>query len=123
MNPLTLFRALPLVWRLASFLGLVAVVLGGIGGLYGYVHHQGYVAGYSDASEKYEKAEQAMVVANQKAADEAAKALAEAQIQLQIKEATLDDYVKALDIAASQDPHGAELGLGVDSLRRLNAIK
>jgi uncharacterized membrane protein len=117
------FRALPLLWRLISILGLVAALCGAVGGVYAYVRHQGYVDGYADAAAKCAADKRAMEEANRKAISDAEQKLDAARKQLELKDAQLDDYLKALDLAADQDADAARVCLNDDSVRRLDAIQ
>jgi hypothetical protein len=120
---LALFRTLPLLTRLATVAGLVLAIGGSVWGVYAYVRHQGYVDGYTVARQQCEDEKQKQETANQNAMNAAAKRLTEALKLLAIKEVQLDDYLKALDLAADQEPGGGDACLDPDSVRRLSAIQ
>lgn len=119
---LTALRALPLLWRLVTVLGVVAALGGSLWGLHAYVRHQGYVAGYADASAKCEAEKRAMEEANRKAISEAERKLLEAEREITEKETKLDDLLKAIDLAADAEPDRDLLCLPHSSVRRLSKL-
>lgn len=110
---------------LRAYAGAIGVVLivGGVGTFLGWVHYQGYTSGFAKAQAQCEEAQRQQEAANQKAIDEAAKKLADAEQQLQLKGIQLDDVLKGIDLAADKAPDAGLCGLSADSLRRLNAIQ
>ena len=109
-------------WRvIASIVGVVAL-LGGAGAYIAKVKHDAYTDGFNAAHQQCEDDKAKMETANQNAINKAAAALASAEQQIQQKDATLDDYEKALDLAAAKDPGAAQCGIGADSVRRLSSI-
>jgi hypothetical protein len=117
------FRTLPLLWRLATVAGIVLALAGTVGGIYLKIRHDAYQDGYSDAAAKCEAEKRAMEDANKKAIAEAEKKLAEAIKEIELKEATLDDYIMLLDREADEEPGSAEHCLPLGSVRRLQAIQ
>lgn len=120
---LAMFRALPLLARIATILGLVAVLAGSVGGLYLAVRHAGYVDGYAKASAECEAEKAKQEAANRNAVDAANRRLMDLADQLALKELEVDDYVKAIDLATAADPHGGDACLDPVSVRRLNTIR
>lgn len=116
-------RALPLAWRLITLAGVLAAVLGGVGALYAYVRHEGYVDGYQKAEAECEADKRRQELANRNAIDAANRRLVELADQLELKGLQLDDYVKAIDLATAEDPRGGDACLAADGVRRLNAIR
>lgn len=106
-------------WRLFALAGVVAVVLGGLGAIYNSAWH----AGFDRARTECEAEKHAQEEANRKAIDEAAKKLDDLEQQLQLKDLQLDDYLKALDLAADQAPGSTDACLDAGSVRRLSAIQ
>jgi hypothetical protein len=88
-----------------------------------YEHHQGYVDGFNVAHQRCEDEKAKMETANQNAINKAAKSLASAEAQIQVKEGQIDDYVKELDAAADAAPNAASCGLDADAAKRLDAIR
>ncbi len=119
---LTAFRALPLLWRVASVAAVLFGLLGALAGTYAYIRHQGYVDGYAVARQECEREKAAQEAANKAAIDKVREQLERAVQEIQMKDAQIDDYIKVLDLAADKDPDGAGLCLGADSVQRLNAI-
>jgi hypothetical protein len=117
------FRALPLLWRLATVAGIVLALAGTVGGIYLKIRHDAYQDGYSDAAAKCEAEKRAMEEANKKAIAEAEKKLAEAIKEIELKEATLDDYIMLLDREADEEPVSGDACLSHSSVRRLSAIQ
>jgi hypothetical protein len=120
---LTALKALPLLWRLITIAGVLAALLGAVGGLYAYVRHQGYVAGHADATATCEADKRRMEEANRKAIADAERKLLEAERELTEKENELDALLSDLDLAADQEPDSGELCLSAGSVRRLTAIQ
>jgi hypothetical protein len=113
------WNALPALWRL----GLILAFAASLGGVYLYVRHQGYEAGYSRAEAECEAEKAAQVAANRKAMQEAEKRLLAAADELSLKNMEMDNAIEALAAAAAADPNGALECLGIDSLLRLNTIR
>lgn len=116
-------RALPLLWRLVTIGSVLATLAGGAWAVYAHIRAEGFRQGYAKASAECEAEQQRQELANRKAIDAAHKQLIEMSDELALKELQVDDYVKALDLAAAADPRAAEQCLGADSVRRLNAIR
>jgi hypothetical protein len=117
------FRALPLIWRLATVAGIVLALAGTVGGIYLKIRHDAYQDGYSKARTECEAEKRAMEEANKKAIAEAEKKLAEAIKEIELKEATLDDYIMLLDREADEEPGSGDACLSHSSVRRLSAIQ
>jgi hypothetical protein len=109
-------------WKLVAGVVGTAAVFALLAAGAAYEHHQGYTSGYDAAHQQCEDDKAKMETANQNAINQAAKSLASAEQQIQLKEGQLDDAEKALDLAAAQDPHASDCGLGPDSVRRLSAF-
>ena len=109
-------------WKLVAGVGGTVAVFGLLSAGALYEHHQGYVDGFNVAHQQCEDDKAKMETANQNAINKAASSLASAEQQIQLKEGQLDDAEKALDLAAAQDPHASDCGLGPDSVRRLSAF-
>lgn len=120
---MTWFRALPLLWRIVTILGIVAALGGSAWGLYAYVKHQGYVDGYADATARCEAEKKAMEAANKQAVADAAKELFRAADALSLRSLELDDALKAIDEATAADPLGGTQCLDARGLRALNSIR
>lgn len=113
-----IWNAIPALWRL----GLVLAFLASLGGVYLYVRHQGYEAGYSRASAECEAERRAQEEANRKALREAEQRLIRAADELSIKNMEIDDAIEALAAAAAADPDGGLECLGLGGVLRLNQI-
>ena len=96
--------------------------LGLLGGVYWYVHHQGYVAGQRDAQNVCASEKAAMDKANKDAIAKAGKKLADATVELANKSQEINDAINTLDAAAAANPNGRKLCLSGDSVRRLQAL-
>lgn len=114
---------LSLLWRVLTVVGAIGAVGGALWGVYAYVRHQGYVAGYADATARCEAERKAQRQANQDAIDAANRELFRVADELSLKQSELDDARDALEAAAAADPHGARECLGIDSVRRLAPIR
>ena len=88
-----------------------------------YERGQGYSDGYSKAKQQCEDDKAKMETANTNAINKAASSLASAEQQIQLKEGQLDDAEKALDLAASQDPHASDCGIDSNATSRLDGIR
>ncbi len=116
---LGLLRALPWVWRLAS----VAMLLAALGAAYAYVRHQGYVAGFAEATARCAAEKAAQEAANRKAISEAEKRLFEVADQLSLKDMELADAIDEIDVAAAAEPGAGDQCLPALSVRRLQTIR
>lgn len=114
-----------LAWLMVAVLGL-----GAVGGLYAYVDHQGYKRAEIKWSQKYDARElelqtvrfreldrQATVNADAKARE--AAILAAEQARADALEALIADLASAAD----EDPNKDRIGLGADSIKRLDRIR
>lgn len=117
-----LWNAIPGPWRIGLTIGLLVTFAGALGGAYLYVRHQGYQAGYSQASIECEADKQRQADANRKALSEAEKRLAAEADALSLKNMELDNAIETLSAAAAADPNGGLECLGLDSLQRLNSL-
>lgn len=115
--------AIPATWRAGITIALLLALVGGVGGAYLYIRHQAYQDGYSAASVACERQKVEQAEANRAAISEAEKNLREQAVALSRKNMEMDHAIEALAAAAAADPDGGLDCLGVDSLRRLNAIK
>lgn len=113
------WNAIPALWRV----GILLAFLASLGGVYLYVRHQGYEAGYSRAEAECEAEKAAQVAANRKAMQEAEKRLLAAADALSIKNMEMDNAITALSEAASVDPVGGLDCLGLGGVLRLNTIR
>jgi hypothetical protein len=114
-----IWNAIPTLWRV----GLVLALLASLGGVYAYVRHQGYEAGYSRASAECEAARRAQEEANRKALREAEQRLLRQADELSIKNMEMDNAITALSEAAAADPDGGLDCLGLGGVLRLNQIQ
>lgn len=119
---LAAFRALPFLWRVLTLVGLLSAAGGALWGVYAHIRAEGYREGYGKAQAECEAEQKAMELANNNAISAANKRLIEIADELSLQKLQVDDYVKAIDLATAQDPRGAALCLGPDSVRRLNAV-
>jgi len=114
-----------LAWLMVAGLGL-----GAVSGLYAYVDHQGYKRAETKWSQKYDARElelqtarfreldrQATVNAHSKARE--AVILAAEQARADALEALIADLASAAD----EDPNKDRIGLGADSIKRLDRIR
>jgi uncharacterized protein YfiM (DUF2279 family) len=110
-------------WKLVAGVAGTAAVFALLAAGAAYEHHQGYSDGYSVAHQQCEDEKAKMETANQNAINKAAKSLASAEAQIQVKEGQIDDYVKELDAAADAAPNANSCGLDADATKRLDAIR
>lgn len=112
-------KLIPLSWKI----GAVLALLGGLWGAYAWIradaYHDGFAAAEAVCVEQ--KAEQAE--ANRNAATRAFKQLESAAVKLHELDKELADAQEKLDAAANADPDANACGIGVDSVRRLNAVR
>lgn len=114
-----------LAWLVVAFVGL-----GGLGAAYAYVDHSGYARASSGWTVKYDDLEAAVErasaaeTARQSQANEAAKSAEASAVQVeQDREASLEATITELQVEADSDPNKDRVGLGADSVNRLNRIK
>ena len=110
-------------WRIVATVLSVAIALGGVGGLLLKIKHDAYQDGFERARIECAAEKKAMEEANKKAIDEASKRLADLTKELELKEATLDDYIMLLDRDADEEPDSSLGCLPIGSVRRLQAIR
>lgn len=111
-----IWNAIPALWRM----GLLLAFLASLGGVYLYVRHQGYEAGYSRASAECEAEKQAQREANEAAIREAEKDLFRAADALALQNMELEDAIAEIDAASEADPDSGSICLSAASLQRLN---
>lgn len=116
-------RALPLLWRVLTVVGVLSAAGGALWGVYAHIRAEGYREGYAKSQSECEAEQKAMELANRNAIDLANKRLLEMADELSLQKLQVDDYVKAIDLATAQDPHGADLCLDPAGVHRLNAIR
>ena len=114
----------------AAWLVVAVLSLGALGGVYAWIDHQGYARASAEWQAKYEAREVALAqqrfheLDRQAHANDAAKAreaerLAAAQAQIDaLNQALLEN-----DVAAEADPNADRIGIGADSVERLNRIR
>jgi hypothetical protein len=120
--PAVLLSALK-YWRvIAVVVGLLGLV-GGAGVCIAKIKNDAYAQGYDAAKAACEAEKAAQEAANRKAMEEATKALDALQQKLELKDIQLDDYLKAVDLAADQGPGAADQCLDADSVRRLSRFQ
>lgn len=114
-----------LAWLIVAGLGA-----GALGGLYAWVDHGGYARAEAKWSAKYEAREVALErqrfqeLDRQATVNAEAKAREAARLALeQQRAAELERLLAELDRAAESDPNAKRIGLGADSVDRLNRIK
>ncbi len=90
---------------------------------YSHIRAEGYRDGFAVAEAACEAEQQKQETANRNAIDAANKQLLERADDLIKKELQLDDYVKANDLLAAQDPGAGGKCLPAGSVRRLNTIR
>lgn len=108
------------IWAHASAL---AALLAAGWAAYSHIRAEDYREGFAVAEAACTAEQQKQELANRDAIDVANKRLIELAGELTLKELQVDDYVKAIDLAAAADPSAAEQCLGIDSVRRINAIR
>jgi hypothetical protein len=122
---LGLLGAKPWLWGLAAL-----ALVGSLGGIYAYIDHQGYKRASTEWALKYERRETELqkaliveadrqAVANDSAKRREAERLAQAQAEID----ALNAAIIEMDRAAEADPNRDRIGLGVDSVKRLNRIR
>ena len=114
-----------LAWLIVAGLGL-----GAVGGLYAYVDHQGYRRAEVKWSAKYDAREAALEAQRFKELDRQATVNAEAKAReaerLAAEQRRVDELealIADLAAAADADPNRDRIGLGADSVDRLNRIR
>jgi hypothetical protein len=110
-------------WRvIAVVVGLLGLVSGGLAYV-AKIKHDAYAQGYDAAKAKCEAEKAAQEAANRKAMEEATKALDDLQQKLELKDIQLDDYLKAVDLAADAAPGASDQCLDAPSVLRLSRIE
>lgn len=104
--------------------------LGAVGGLYAYVDHQGYKRAETKWSQKYDARELELQTVRFRELDRQATVNADAKAREavilaaeQARADALEALIADLTAAAEADPHAARIGLGADSVNRLNRIR
>lgn len=130
MNPIALLTGLLggkawLAWLVAAGVGL-----GAVGGLYAYVDHQGYARAEAKWSQKYDAREAELQAVRFRELDRQATANAEAKAREAERIASMEAEIAALEAVVVENDRGAEadpnrdrVGLGADSINRLNRIR
>ena len=124
---LALFRSLPLLWRILSIVGVLAAVLGTLGGIYLYIDRQGYQRATQEWTIKYERREAELKqqtadeLSRQQAANDAAKAEEEAQQEAERKrQMAAVDLAMTLNAEAAADPNRDNIALDAAAVDRHN---
>lgn len=114
-----------LAWLIAAAMAATALA-----GVYAYVDHQGYKRAATEWSAKYEKREAELQAARFRELDRQATANAEAKAREaerlaaeQRRAEELEALLDELAAAAKADPNADRIGLGADSVERLNRIR
>lgn len=114
-----------LAWMIAA-----ASIAGALGGIYAYVDHGGYKRATLEWSQKYDRREAELQAMRFRELDRQATANAEAKAaeSAKLKEmaerlAELEAAAIENDRAAEADPNADRIGLGADSVERLNRIR
>jgi hypothetical protein len=114
-----------LAWLLTA-----ASVAGALGGIYAYVDHQGYKRATIEWSQKYDRREAELQAMRFRELDRQATANAEAKAaesarlrEMAERLADLEAAAAENDRAAEADPNADRIGLGADSVERLNRIR
>jgi len=102
---------------------LFGVLLAAGWAAYAHIRAEGYREGFAVAEAACEAEQRKQETANRNAIDAANKQLVERADELIKKELQLDDYVKANDLLAAQDPDAGGQCLSAGSVRRLNTIR
>ncbi len=112
-------------WLVVAVLSLVSV-----GGLYAYVDHQGYARATAVWEKKYDAREAELQtqrfkeLERQASANDAAKARESERLAAeQARADELERQISDLTTLADADPNAARIGLGADSVERLNRIR
>lgn len=127
---------IPIIARLlggktwAAWLLVAVLAIGAAGGTYAWVDHQGYARASAAWSQKYEAREAALQAQRFRELDRQASANAEAKAREaarlaaeQARADALEALIDELTAAAEHDPNAARIGLGADSVDRLNRIR
>lgn len=124
---LTAFRALPLLCRALTILGVLAGFLGALGGIYAYIDHQGYTRATQEWTIKYERREAELQqqredeIARQQAANDAAKAEEAAELDAERKrQIAAADRGMTLAAEAAADPNHDNIALDAAAVDRHN---
>ena len=106
-----------------AYAGIVVAILGGGWGLYAHIRAEGFREGVAVTEAACKAEQQKRELANRNAITAASKQLIERADELMKKELQLDDYVKANDLLAHQEPGADGECLPVGSVRRLNTVR
>ena len=113
-----------------AWLIVAALSAGALGGLYAWVDHQGYARASAKWEKKYDAREAELQAARFKELDRQATANAEAKAREaerlaaeQRRVAELERQIAENDKAADADPNRDRIGIGADSVERLNRIR
>ena len=114
-----------LAWLLVAGVGL-----GALGGVYAFIDHGGYRRATLEWTVKYDKREAELNAARFKELDRqasvnaAAKALEATRLAAEMaRAAALEAIILENDLAAEIDPDKDRIGLGADSVDRINRIR
>lgn len=116
-------RALPLLWKVVTVVGMLSAAGGAVWGVYAYVRHEGYVEGFAKAEAECEAEQKKQEIANQNAISAANKRLIDLAEELTLQKLQVDDYVKAIDLATAADPDLSALCVDARGVQRLNRIR
>lgn len=119
---LAAFRALGLMPRLMTLLGLVATLGGLAWGAYSVVRQQGYVAGAADATARCVAEKDAQRRANEAAIDASHRQLIRLADELTTTEQEIADALVANQGLALADPTGDRECLPLGSVQRLQTF-
>lgn len=124
---LAAFRALPLLWRLASIIGGIAVILGVAGGVYLWIDHQGYRRAELEWTVKYQQREAELQreladeIKRQAEANADAKAAEEAELEVYRQQLLkMAKLAQQLSTEAAADPNHDNIALDAAAVDRHN---
>ena len=126
---LMIWNMIPAAWRVGAMIGLATVVIGLAGGAYWYVDHGGYNRAATEWSAKYNDRELALErqrlaeLDRQALANDQAKANEVARLaQLRNELTALERQLQEQADEAANDPDADRVGLGADSVLRIDRI-
>jgi len=120
---MNLFGLIPAAWRTRAAIAVVIAALAGLGIVYLQIRHDAYNDGYQAADHKWQLELAAREAANKQAVEDA-QATYRADLEvLEINKDKLNDLLVDNGAAAARDPDAGSLGIGADSVHRLNAIR
>ena len=120
---MNLLAFIPAAWNLRAGVAVFLVAAATLGVLYLQIRHDAFNEGYDKATQRWELELARVEAANHKAVDDA-QVIYRADLDLlELTKDKINDTLIDYAAKAARDPGADSLGIGADSVRRLNAIR